>query len=89
VIGAGALLEAGKASEALNGLEAILKENPNHAEAHYWCGRALDELSRPAEAQAHYAAMTKVLKDADCEPPWLKEAPEKVGSEALEAKGTR
>lgn len=49
-----AYLRTGRFADVLRLTGAILRDVPAHEEAHYWRGRALSGLGRPAEAQAAY-----------------------------------
>ena len=49
-----ALVGAGRAGEALDRLQEILREEPGNVQCAFWVGRALEALRRPAEAAAAY-----------------------------------
>jgi hypothetical protein len=69
-----ALLEGGRAAEALAAYDRALELSPGRSAAVLGRARALTRLGRAAEARQAYARLMASWKDADPELPGLAEA---------------
>jgi hypothetical protein len=82
-----ALLAAGKPKEALAQFEGVLDARPNRALALLGAARAAKAAGEGAKAQAHYATLAELWKDADADLPDLAEVKAGAGDQAAPGKG--
>ena len=72
------LSETGQRELAVAAFEGALAFHADYADAHYHLARTLDDLARPAEAQAHWLAFLELSPGS----PWADQARARLGANA-------